>query len=245
MPSKSIYSNAKKQKEREDYEVAHGKTTGNAFEAGVRVFMPLDKYHNPLPTGSNYVTEHGEITLYDSKYRVIDSEYFNHQVELHKKRKEDVLRMVKGFLESGDALTKSVIGYYYDWLLPGQPVANTAGYNKLVAYVMNDGFNLAQAQATVNALIPFDGRPNTINTFTNPSDNFTNCLNKLMTICKYVGVIFTGHEVHPTPAPPSGGNDNLFDPYGANANFVATGEARNEVASTRRFTQQQSDTVLR
>ena len=140
IPSKNIYSNTKKQKEREDYELDHGKTSGGAFEAGVRVIMPLDKDHRTLPTGSNYVTDFGELTLYDGKYRVIDSEYFNHQVGLHKKRKEDVLRMTEGFLESGDALTKSVIWYYYNWLFANSPAPGTPDYTRLVAYVMNDGF---------------------------------------------------------------------------------------------------------
>ena len=51
-----------------------------------------------------------------------------------------------------------------------------------------------------------------------------------MTICKYVGVVFTGHEAHPTPVLTTAGNEGLFD-----NNAEASNNAKREVSENKRF----------
>lgn len=237
MTIKNIYSNAKHQKEKEDYERNHGKTSDSAFAAGIRNYMPLDKDHRPLPIGTDITTEHGTITLYDGKYRVVDSEYFNNEVKKHRDREEYVKDMVDSFLTAGDALTKSTIGYYYNWLAAGAPAGND--YNQLVKYIMNDGFTQAQAARIATNIVPHDGTPNSIKSYTSSSQQFTDSLNKLLTICKYTGIIFTNKNPVPTPNITQTSNEGLTNP-----NIYATAAGKAEVARSRNLGPTEAALVL-
>ena len=237
MTIKNIFANGKKQKEHEDYERNHGKTDGSTFNAGIRAYMPLDKDHRPLPIGTDITTEHGTITLYDGKYRVVDSEYFENEVKKHKQRDEYVKDMAEAFLIAGDALTKSTIGYYYNWLLLNMP--NGDDYNQLIKYIMNDGFTFNQAKAIVDKIVPVDGTPNTIKTYTSSSQEFKNSLNKLLTICKYTGVVFTSKTPVATPNITETGGEVLFNP-----NLLATATSKAEVQQNRRLGNTEAATIF-
>ncbi len=230
MPTKSIFSNANKQKEAKDYERHHGKTDGGTFQTGVRMYKPLDAYGGELPTGTNIVLENGsEMTLYDGRVKVVDSEYFERETSKQKKRMEYVETMAEGFLAAGDGLTIKIIGHYFDYLGPGQP--NNPDYIRhLMKCLILEGYDDLQARTVVERFQPIDGRPSTIKTYTNSSQEYNNSLRKLLMILKFVDVVFSGKDTVPTPNLAPG---QYIRDYQPNPNQAASNIALNETAAER------------
>lgn len=227
---KMTLSNAKKEKDSKDWLVNHGQTEGGAFMAGVRVIRPLDVYGQVLPSGTNYVLPEGEVTIYDGNVRYIDEDVFNHDVEQYATRQKQVDKLVKAFLQSGDSICIKYIGYHYDWLKENNPKKDGAEYNALINYMIMDGMNKDSATNRLDKLLPFDGTPDNINSFTNPSSDYTQCLCKLMTVLKYTCVIFMGKDGIKAPDIGASAQYNYN-----NQNDDASAPAKAEVAK-KRFT---------
>lgn len=191
---KNVFKNAKYEKDIQDWRTNHGGSEGGAFVPGVRLIRPLDAYGKTLPSGSDYVLPEGKVTIYDGNVRYIDEEVFDHDVEQFARRQKHVDKLVKAFLMSGDAVCIKYIGYHYNWLKANAPAEDSDQYNALVSYMVYDGMTTEAAKSRVDNIIPWDGTPDHINSYTNPSSDYTNCLNKLMTILKYTCVIFMGKE---------------------------------------------------
>lgn len=207
---KSTLKNASKEKDREDYLRKHGQGAGGAFVAGVRIIKPLDSFGKTLASGTNYVLPEGEVTVYDGNVRYIDEEVFKHDVEQFARRQRHVDKLVKAFLQTGDAVCMKYIGYYYDWLKPEKPAGDQR--EALISYMEMDGMDNDTATKRVDAIIPHDGTPDHINSYTNPSDKYTNSLNKLMNILKYTCVIFMGKNGSVAPEIGVGGSFDWTDP---------------------------------
>lgn len=224
---KNTLKNAKKEEITKDWLKNHGQTEGGAFVAGVRVIKPLDVDGRPLPSGTNYTLPEGNVTIYDGNVRYIDEEVFKHDVEQFARRQRHVDKMVKAFLTSGDAVCRKYIGYHFDWLKYNEPSDKAA--DALEKYMLFDGIDRATARQIINQIQKHDGTPDHINSFTNPSTEYTQCLYKLMTILKYCCIIFMGKEG--VTAPEIGETDNIpfEDPDGTSGK--AAREERNKKRS--------------
>lgn len=189
---KSTLRNAKKDKAREDWLREHGQTSDNAFVAGVRDIMPLDAYEKPLASGTDYVLPEGKVTVYNGRVRYIDQEVFDNDVDQFIKRQKHVDKLVRSFLQTGDAVCEKYLGYYYTWLPAGQPTGNAL--NALKKYMKYDGMREETASNKADALREYDGTPDHINSYPNPSKEYTHSLYKLMTILKYTCIVFMGKD---------------------------------------------------
>lgn len=224
-----MFSTGKNEKAIQEYKTNHGRSSGGAFKEGIRVFTPLDGDHKPLPIGTNYEIFGGnELTLYDGKVRIVDSEVFNHELAQFKKRKKQIEDLADAFLDSGDSMAIKYLGYYYNWLPDGFP-RSEADRNHLGKCIMIDGFSYQQARHIIeNDIIPFDGRPSSITSEVQTSERFIKKLNKLLWIIRYVGIVFTNQETVPTPSMEIQSEETLNNP-----NILASEKARNEVIFNR------------
>lgn len=207
---KSLYGAAKLEKKQKDYLTEKGRSEGGALREGVRLLKPLDSYGKELPTGYNYTLPEGDVTVYDGIVRYIDTEVFNHDVAIYEKRQKQVDKLVTAFLKTGDAVCFKYIGHYYNWLQEKKPTGNELA--QLISYVMMDGLDGDKAEAYVKKYIQYDGTPDHINSFTNPSPEYTNCLNKLMMILKYCCVVFVGKEPIALPYAQPGVDEGFHTP---------------------------------
>lgn len=189
MALKAQFSIADREKAKEDYRRHHGETPGGAFMSGVRRIKPLDANFNELATGYDYISTDGKpVTVYDGIITEVDKSVFDHEVAMFEEREKRVNELVKAFLRGGDALTRKYIGPYFDWLKANQPADTT----KLKLMLKRDGLPDDDADEIINQIKPRDARPSKINSFSNPTQEYTNCINKLQWILKYTCIVFTG-----------------------------------------------------
>lgn len=228
---KSMFNNVKKQVNKDIYNENHGKSSEGAFNSGIRVFAPLDNDHKKLPIGTNYeIPGAGTITLYDGKVRIVDSETFNHELKQFTKRREQIENIGDAFLKSGDSMAIKYLGYYYNWLPEGKPDKESDVIH-LLKCLMADGYSDDQAKKIIdNDICPYDGRPNSITVDVQTSERYIRKLNKLLWVIRYVGIVFTGKEVAPTPESQILSGEELTNP-----NTEATQKAKDEVKNARNY----------
>lgn len=235
-----MFSNVKKQVDKDDYKENHGKSKEGGFDSGIRSFAPLDINGNLLPISTNYeIPGAGTITLYDGKVRLVDTENFNHELQQFSKRKKQIEDLAEAFLISGDSMAIKYLSYYYNWLGPYQP-SNQADVDHLIRCMVTDGYTVDQATKIFQEdIFNWDGRPNSITAEISTSERYVKKLNKLLWIIRYVGIVFTGKEVAPAPEThvPSG------EKY-VNPNLFASDSVKKEVKNARNFSDDTAKTVL-
>lgn len=179
------------QKAKEDYKRHHGATEGGAFVTGLRRYKPMDAGNNELATGYDYVSIDGKpVTVYDGIITEVDKSVFDHEVAMFEDREKRVNDLVKAFLKAGDILTMKYIGHYFDWLPAEQPKGDDADKWKLM--LQREGFRRSQANDMVTKMSKADARPSVIQSYTNPTTEYTAAINKLQWVIKFTCIVFTG-----------------------------------------------------
>lgn len=191
----------KKEKARDDYERAHGRSEEGAFISGLQLYRPLTAYGSELPAGSLFSTPNGDLRLYDGTARLVDSSVWNKEISEHISRRKQIEELALNLIKAGDSLAIKYLGPFYSLLQPG-------GWRKNVdklpirKWLEIDGYNKDQIDAIVESVggdDDVDATPTSIQIENETSQEYTKKIRKMMWTLRYCGLIFTGKKNKPNP----------------------------------------------
>lgn len=188
--NKALASNERtawKLKKEEDFKKMRGMSDLGAQEGGIQRFAPLTYNGQRLPPSAVYSGPQGEVKVYDQVVNVIDSDFFNYEVNMVYQRRLQLEQMAFKFIHAGDAVTKKYMGIMFSLLGAGQ-----LNNDKFKKWCKLDGYDDTQIATIASGEHDVDCRPSTISLHPSMSKEFTLAIDKFILVLKFYSVIFTG-----------------------------------------------------
>jgi hypothetical protein len=194
-------------KHQQESQVEHGKSLSQI--AGVRNYRAQTQDERAVAPSTIYTTEHGAVKLYDSTVRVVDSQYFDKEMEEAIDREKDLEDLAFKLLKAGDQMAMRILGSF--WSLLGE-VTDGDKLNTLRGWIKLDGYDARQTEFIIDKIHRVDCRPSSMKIYPEASTEYSEAIYKLLFVLRFCGLVFTNKKTHINPDPTAPSGADLFNP---------------------------------
>lgn len=202
-----MFKNVEWQKNEQDWKVKHGKSEDGTYVEGIRRIRPLANNNEVLGAGSIYATKEGTYQVYSGQLDFVDYDVWKHDIEISRRRKEQVELIMNDLLDASDATSSKFLGAFWHNLLCAYKGTDgqKAGRDAIKKYMRIDGYTDIQVN-DIFAQIGWDkedgsganagisATPNSIQMMNSHTPQYTLALMKMRLIIQYCPLVLTGRE---------------------------------------------------